>query len=201
MKKLIIVALLGASGMLTGCAANSVKPVEFGDEWERSSAQVDLLIKEGKPQDALKVLDDTAKKSPDRKEPWARKARIHFEAKEYSRAILSAEEVLQRDPADRDAKGIRAASGLRVAQQSLSDLRKEAGLKGDAQKDAVELVKILRDIVGDKVVVPAAGPAPAARPAAASQPCGKKRPCRPAGGNTTPSPQSGAAGGPFGALQ
>ena len=98
-KNLVFAAVVGMSGALFGCAANnaSLKPEEFSAAFEQSTKAVDTLLQQGNQKDAFKMLDELAAKNPERKEPWARKARIHFDAGNYAQAITSAEEVLQRD--------------------------------------------------------------------------------------------------------
>ena len=72
----------------------------------------------------------------------------------YGEAIVAADEVLQRDPADRVAKSVRAVSGLRVATESIADLRNDEDMKGSARADAVSLAKVMRETLGEDVLVP-----------------------------------------------
>ena len=97
-----------------------------------------------------------ASEHPARKGPWARLATLHFDAGSYGRALVAADEVLQRDPADRTAKSVRAVSGLRVATESLAELRKDADLRGSAQADAQSPARTLREALGEDVLVPVA---------------------------------------------
>lgn len=205
-KNLVLTAVVGMSGVLLGCAANnaSLKPEEFSTAFEQSSRSVDALLQQGNQKDALKILDDLAARNPERKEPWARKARVQFDAGNYAQAITAAEEVLQRDPADRTAKSIRAVAGLRVATQSLNELRSDVELKGNARSDAIGLVKVMRDTLGESVLVPTAaakaenaGPRSAAAAPRAPQGRGRAAPRKAA----APSEASAAGGDPFGALK
>lgn len=145
-------------GVLSGCASAppSLKPEEFNAALEVSGRSVDSLLQQGNQKEAVRLLDDMSRRNPDRKEPWVRKARIYFDAGNYAQAISAAEEVLQRDPAERTAKVIRAVAGLRIAGQSLNDLRSDAELKGSAHSDAVGLVKVMRETLGEDVLVPPA---------------------------------------------
>ena len=205
-KNLVLVAVLGMSGALLGCAANnaSLKPEEFSAAFEQSSRSVDVLLQQGNQKDALKILDDLAARNPERKEPWARKARVQFDAGNYAQAITAAEEVLQRDPADRTAKSIRAVAGLRVATQSLNELRSDVELKGNARSDAIGLVKVMRDTLGESVLVPpAAAKAESTGPrSAAVAPRASQGRARAVHRKAAPASEAGAAGGdPFGALK
>ena len=159
-RRLPIAIAIAASMLVSGCASNNpaMSKEEFSTALAQSSASVDSLLEKGKQEEAVKVLGDLAKKNPGRKEPWVRLAKVHFDAENYALAIVAAEEVLQRDNADRSAKSIRAVSGLRVAAQSLADLRGDVELKGDARSDAVGLAKIMRDTLGEDVLVPPGEP-------------------------------------------
>lgn len=159
LKRLQVTLVFSASLVLSGCATNnqSMSKEEFATAMAQSSASVDSLLENGNQEEAVKVLGDLAKKNPSRKEPWARLAKVRFDAENYALAIVAAEEVLQRDNTDRSAKSIRAVAGLRVAAQSLTDLRGDVELKGDARSDAVGLAKIMRDTLGEDVLVPLGG--------------------------------------------
>jgi hypothetical protein len=61
---------------------------------------------------------------------------------------------LQRDQSDRQAKSVLAVAGLRVATQSLGELRQDASLAGDAKTDAQALAKELRDTLGEATLFP-----------------------------------------------
>lgn len=197
-----LVLLLGGNLMLVGCASKNPQPLtqeEFSNAMAQSSASADSLLEKGKREDAVKVLEDLARKNPARKDPWVRMAKIYFDGENYAQAIVAAEEALQRDNSDRTAKSIRAVGGLRVAAQSLADLRGDVELKGDARSDAVGLAKVMRETLGEDVLVPPeekkkkpTSPPVRVRPAAVVQP---KAPA------PTPAPAAGGGGNPFGALK
>ncbi|KAA3653749.1 MAG: tetratricopeptide repeat protein [Proteobacteria bacterium] len=125
---------------------------------EVSGVKVDALLGEQKLDEAVGLLTKMADDNPARKEPWVRMARMYFDAENYGNAIVAADEALQRDSADRTAKGLRAVSGLRVATQSLAELRDDANLKGSARADAVSLANVLRETLGEDVLVPPLSP-------------------------------------------
>jgi hypothetical protein len=147
-----------AASLLGGCAGNKVamSKEEFVVAMGESGVKVDALLEKGNRDDAIVILQGLATKNPDRKEPWGRIAKIQFDAGSYSEAIVSAEEVLQRDETDRTAKSIRAVAGLRVAAQSLADLRNDVELKGNARSDATALASVMRETLGEDVLVPPA---------------------------------------------
>jgi len=142
--------------LLSGCAT-TVKPLsdlDFAKYMEASEKQVDTLVGENKRDEAAGLLKQLANTNPARKAPWAKLAKLQFEAGNYGEAIVAADEVLQRDPADRVAKSVRAVSGLRVATESIADLRNDEDMKGSARADAVSLAKVMRETLGEDVLVP-----------------------------------------------
>lgn len=152
------VLLVVAALSLGGCAGNKVamSKEEFVVAMGESGVKVDALLEKGNRDEAIVILQELAKRNPDRKEPWGRMAKIQFDAGSYSEAIVSAEEALQRDESDRTAKSIRAVAGLRVAAQSLADLRNDVELKGNARSDATALASVMRETLGEDVLVPPA---------------------------------------------
>lgn len=201
-----ITILFGSVLALSGCASKpkTMTQEEFSTAMAQSSATADTLLEKGNREEAITILADLAKKNPGRKDPWVRMAKIHFDGENYAQAIVSAEEALQRDSADRTAKSIRAVGGLRVAAQSLADLRGDVELKGDARSDAVGLAKVMRETLGEDVLVPLDDkkkkPAPSVirpKPSAVS---GQAATAQPA--VTKQQASTGAqSGNPFGALK
>lgn len=203
LNRLLAVLVLGAVLAVSGCASKNTPMTqeEFSTAMAQSSASADSLLEKGNREEAVKVLSDLAKKNPGRKDPWVRMARIYFDGENYAQAIVAAEEALQRDNTDRTAKSIRAVGGLRVAAQSLNDLKGDVELKGDARSDAVGLAKVMRDTLGEDVLVPPDDkkkkPAPVAvRPkpfatAVSQQSVAQK----------TPASAPVSSGNPFGALK
>ncbi|WP_156822073.1 tetratricopeptide repeat protein [Azoarcus sp. KH32C] len=162
--------------LLGGCATTKqpLSQSEFVAAMESSSIKIDALMAENKQEEAVGLLSRMASENPARKEPWVRLAKLHFDAAAYGRAIVAADEVLQRDPADRTAKSVRAVSGLRVATESLAELRKDADLRGSAQADAQSLARNLRETLGEDVLVPVA----AIQTGASAQPAPESAPVK-----------------------
>ena len=104
---------------------------------------------------------------PTRKEPWTKLAESYFEVSDYGNSILAAQEVLQRDAADSVATSMLAVSGLRVSTAALASLRQHQSLRSDTRAQAEEVVKTLREVLGESVLVPtttAPSSAPRRRP-------------------------------------
>lgn len=113
---------------------------------------------------------------PTSKAPWLRLAEGYFEAHDYGNAILAAQEVLQRDPADKVAGSLLAVSGLRVSAGALASMRQRESIGTDTRQQAEDLVKALREALGEPLLVPTAEPAPPTpvvrRPVRRQQPTG-----------------------------
>lgn len=199
LKQLSLAITMGSALALAGCASKNapMSQEEFSSALAQSSASADSLLEKGQREDAVKVLEDLAKKNPGRKDPWVRMAKIHFDGENYAQAIVAAEEALQRDNTDRTAKSIRAVGGLRVAAQSLTDLRGDVELKGDARSDALGLAKVMRETLGEEVLVP---PEESRKKKAAPAPV-RARPAQPKPQPTAPTAAATPGGNPFGALR
>lgn len=156
--KRLTVCLVAAVSVVSGCASDKIAmgKEEFIQAMGQSAIKVDALLDKGEHDEAVVILSELARLNPDRKEPWGRMAKIQFDSGNYAQAIVSAEEVLQRDGSDRTAKSIRAVAGLRVASQSLTDLRNDVELKGNARSDAATLAAVMRETLGEDVLVPPA---------------------------------------------
>ena len=121
------------------------------DAFKRSDTQVDALMAKGRTEDAVGALKQVAGEYPQYGQPWNRLAKIYFDQGKYGKAIEAANEVLKRDSANQDAKVIQAVSGLRIAAQSLIQLRNDAELKGSARQDAISLVKVMHETLGEDI--------------------------------------------------
>jgi predicted Zn-dependent protease len=151
-------------------------------------AEADAAVLAGQPDKAYRALKAAAAAFPTDKTPWLRMAQMHYDAKSYGEAIVNAHEVLERDPDDTLANSIAAVSGLRVSSKALADLTQKNNLSGNVRTEAQDLAKLLRNTLGEDVLVqptrrkdppkprstvtPAAAPPAQAKPAASSDPFG-----------------------------
>lgn len=122
---------------------------------------------------------------PTSKQPWLALAEGYFNATDYGNAIRAAQEVLQRDPADRVANSLLAVSGLRVSASALASMRDRQNMGTDTRRQAEDLVRTLREALGEPLLLPA----PVTAPPPASVPA--RRPVRrsqPTAAEKTPAP-------------
>ena len=149
-------------------------------------------IKAGNVDQAMALLDDAIKADPSAKQPWLRKAQYHFEKRQYGQAISEAQEVLQRDVSDNTARSILAVSGLRVSAEALDQLRKANEVNGSARTEAESVAKIIREALGEPILVPPTAAGNVAEPRPAAKPVVKAAAPRPAAA-PTPAPAPTAA--------
>ncbi len=146
----------------------------------------------GQKEQAVTLWKEAAAAYPADKTPWTNIAQARYDAGQYGEAILNAQEVLVRDPNDRLANSIIAISGLRLSTRALADLSRQNNLSGSIRTESQDLAKLLRESLGEQVLVPPP-PAPAPAPAKGVVAKGKKGKAKAADG--------GSGADPFGALK
>ncbi|MYM87602.1 hypothetical protein GTP91_10465 [Rugamonas sp. FT82W] len=114
----------------------------------------------GQKEQAVTLWKAAAEAYPADKTPWTNIAQTRYEAGQYGDAIVSAQEVLVRDPNDRLANSIIAISGLRLSTRALSDLSRQNNLSGSLRTESQDLAKLLRESLGETVLVPPAASPP-----------------------------------------
>lgn len=204
------VAVLGA--VLLGVAGCSTSPKQ--DEAKALGSKAEPLTEymnraqaaealEGGRERARLIYRDAAKAYPTDKRPWLRLAQSYFDVADYGNAVLAAQEVVQRDPADGVAQGLLAVSGLRISTAALSALRSRNDLNTSTRSEAEDMARNLRAILGESVLVPKPPAEPEARPQPRPQPRpqAQPQPARPrVPAPAAPAPTT-APSNPFGALQ
>jgi tetratricopeptide (TPR) repeat protein len=230
MNERLLVKLSGvvlACGVIAGCATQGNNTATTPEAFNKQLADADTVAKGGDQDRAIALYQQLSKTDPTREEPWSRIAQIQFTQGHYGQAIVAAQEALQRDQTDRQAKSVLAVAGLRVATQSLGELRQDASLAGDAKTDAQALAKELRDTLGEATLFPpdesdkpavkkkryvrrvtkkpdstdVAGSSPAATTAAAPATPAPAAPAAAAPATPAKAAQSGGASDPFSALR
>lgn len=157
---------------LQGCASVGSKDPQVEkrlvqEKLDESLSAADKAQKQGQTDQALQWLDEATRIDPAAKQPWLRKAQIHFEARQYGPAITQAQEALQRDVSDLTAQSILAVSGLRVSALALDQLRKANEVTGSTRSEAESVARVIHQALGEPILLAptASGPAPSAEPA------------------------------------
>ncbi|MES3024258.1 MAG: hypothetical protein V4857_22040 [Pseudomonadota bacterium] len=109
----------------------------------------------GQNEQALALWRQAAAAFPADKSPWARMAQLRYDAGQYGEAVVNAQEVLVRDPNDSKANSIIAISGLRLSTRALADLSRQNNLQGSLRAESQDLAKLLRESLGESVLIPA----------------------------------------------
>ncbi|WP_241075193.1 hypothetical protein [Achromobacter insuavis] len=185
--------------LMAGCATTS-KPQTDAEYKQSITRATETLANKG-GDEAVAQFQEIAQRNPSRGEPWSYIAKIRFDEQKYGEAIVAADEALSRDENDFTAKTVRAVGGLRVAMQSLADLRADALLAGNARNDAVALAASMRETLGQDVLFPEGRKPPSrgTRPPPKPRNEGAAAPGTPAAGTPsagTPAPGAPATGTP-----
>jgi tetratricopeptide (TPR) repeat protein len=145
--------LLGALACTVALGACTTTAVKAPLKLEDMMAQAVAASNAGHKEAAIGLWQQAATAYPADKEPWLRVAQTKYEAGQYGEAIINAQEVLLRDPADKVANSIVAISGLRLSTRALSDLSRQNNLTGTLRTESQDLAKLLRESLGETVLV------------------------------------------------
>jgi len=188
---LCIAAFAASMSACTTMDANTV--VQAKPKLEDLLAKASEAKAAGKQEQAITLWKETAEAYPADKQPWVNIAQSRYDAGQYGEAIVSAQEILVRDPSDQLANSIIAISGLRLSTRALADLSRQNNLSGSIRTESQDLAKLLRESLGETVLVPPADK-PAKTPAKSTASTSTRRAqAKPAA--STPSAD------PFGALK
>jgi outer membrane protein assembly factor BamD (BamD/ComL family) len=171
-------ALLLLVPLFAGCAANNTKPKPAIATYDQYIQQADARYQAQDIEGAKALYSKAAAADPTKEVPWYRLAQINFDQQNYGQAIVDAQEVLRRNPANTDAESLMTIAGLRVAVDALGRLHDEANQHGPAHLEAEKLAAKMRETLGQDVLVP-----PAAKP--------KKKPIRKRSTQNAPTPTPG----------
>ncbi|WP_229498951.1 tetratricopeptide repeat protein [Pseudoduganella ginsengisoli] len=141
-------------------------------------AQATQAAATGAKEQAVTLWKQTAEAFPAEKTPWVSIAQARYDAGQYGEAIVNAQEALVRDPNDQVANSIIAVAGLRLSTRALADLSRQNNLTGPLRTESQDLAKLLRESLGETVLVPpqpTAAAAPARTPARTAKKAAVKR--------------------------
>ena len=138
---------------LSGCEHLVTQPTDR-PTLDNLMANANQASTAGQPDQAIILWREVAVAYPTSKAPWLKIAEKKYAAEQYGEAIINAQEVLARDPTDNVANSIVVVSGLRLATKSLKDLSTQNNLPGSILDESQNMVKLLRESLGDTVLVP-----------------------------------------------
>jgi predicted Zn-dependent protease len=143
-----------AVAILAGCATEATKPVPKAPATASAAmAEADIAFNAGLPDKGVELLKAATVSFPAEKQPWLKLAQYQFDTQAYGKAIVSAQEVLQRDADEQQAHSLIAVASLRLSMGALNDLAAKNNLSGNVRSEAQELAKLLRARVGDGQLV------------------------------------------------
>jgi tetratricopeptide (TPR) repeat protein len=146
--------LLGGVACAVALSACTTAPVVAPLTMEEVMAKAVQASNANQKEAAMELWKQATVAAPADKEPWARMAQTKYDAGQYGEAIMDAQEVLLRDPADTLANSIVAISGLRLSTRALADLSRQNNLSGSLRTESQDLAKLLRESLGESVLVP-----------------------------------------------
>lgn len=151
-----ILASIVLASMLSACADMQKKPEPAPPppSLESMLSQASTANTAGQTDKAVGFLKTAASTYPADKEPWVQMAQIDFDRANYGGAINNALEALQRDPENKLGNSIVAVAGLRLSTKALADLSQRSNLTGSVRTEAQDLAKLLRESLGESVLVP-----------------------------------------------
>jgi hypothetical protein len=181
------VVMLGACAALPPPASPDALIQQAGD-----------ALKSGAPDQAVDLLTQASKANPANNEVWVKLSQAQFERQNYPKAIEAATEALARSPGNAEARSVMFVSSMRLAVNSLAEIRSDNPLSEGSRSEAEQLVKQLRETLGESVLVPGISK-PVAKPRSRPATARTESPA------TTPAKQQAVASGngadPFGALR
>ena len=147
--------------LLSACAtATQPAPAKPVPSLSTLLTDAETAQKAGQNGRALMLFNEATETWPAEKMPWLKMAQLQFENHSYGEAILSAQEVLERDPGESVANSIIAVSGLRLASKALGELSHRNKLNGSVKSEAQDLAKLLRDALNTRELAPPAPQSP-----------------------------------------
>lgn len=147
-----VVALCFA--FLSGCATTGADANATKNDIEILLKEAEAEINAGQQDKAMALLNNAAKQNPTNTLPWIKIANIWFEKGNYPSSILAANEALQRDVSNQEAKSLLVVAGLRVAAGAVSGLRPSGAVNMSTRIEAENLTNSLRGALGEKILVP-----------------------------------------------
>lgn len=149
---LCFATLLCVAAVTAGCATTGENlSMNDGDQLLQEAQGA---LKTGAKLRAQKLFEDASKTNPADKKPWIKLAQLHFDEGNYAQAITAGQEVLARDAKDQEARSIVLVSSLRVAAKSLAEMRDLNQFTGDARTEAKRVASMLRENLGEEILVP-----------------------------------------------
>lgn len=139
---------------MAGCA-NTGGPGQQANMGQELLKEAQQAVASGARTRAQNLLEEATRSNPTDKQPWIKLAQLHFEQNQYAQAITAGQEVLSRDSSNLDARSIVLVSSLRIAAKSLEELSISNQLAGDTKTEARKVTHMLRETLGETVLVPA----------------------------------------------
>lgn len=143
-------SLLAVIALMQGCASSSpTTPTPPPSNFPKFPLKP--IIDDRIPLDALK---DAIKRDPDSADLRLKLAQAQFDEHNYPAAIEAANQAIAMKAPGSEARSILFVSSMRLAMDTLAQIRSESQLNGSTRTEAEKLVKSLRETLGESVLLP-----------------------------------------------
>jgi len=140
---------------LASCADQSQLPIDGGRVLHRKSiASADSSQHEPDHSVSCIQLQGATSSLSEDAATYIRWARTSFELGDYGQAIVWADEAVKLTPENKDALSIMAVSALRVSKYAMDGLKPALSRKRGKVSEAKAIAELLRNVVGEKKLVP-----------------------------------------------
>lgn len=144
-------SLLAVIALMQGCATTSAPETPTPPPSNFPKFPVKPIIDDKIPLDALK---DAIKRDPDSADLRLKLAQAQFDEHNYPAAIEAANQAITMKAPGSEARSILFVSSMRLAMDTLAQIRSESQLNGSTRAEAEKLVKSLRETLGESVLLP-----------------------------------------------
>ena len=146
---------LGAALVLasTGCSTHSPAPKAVSAEQGLAALLVKANTAEtaGQKDQAINLWKQATTAYPAAKEPWAKLARLQYDAGQYVDAAQSAQQAVARDANDEEALQLLTRASLKQAARSANELARHKGITPALRTESLDTIRQLRDTMGDTI--------------------------------------------------
>ena len=137
----------------TGCSTHSPAPKAVSAEQGLAALLVKANTAEtaGQKDQAINLWKQATTAYPAAKEPWAKLARLQYDAGQYVDAAQSAQQAVARDANDEEALQLLTRASLKQAARSANELARHKGITPALRTESLDTIRQLRDTMGDTI--------------------------------------------------
>ncbi len=140
--------------LVLACTTAPPSPSAVLPGYEDLLAIAEDCSRSGDREVAIELYRQAAQTDPARKQPWQHIASLNLEAGRPARALVAAEEVLQRAPSDALANEVYMSSAMQIASSAMQRLLASgAAPEADDRARAQQLVRTMNMVFGEDALI------------------------------------------------